>query len=131
MTDKKRVLVVEDEDYVLAGIKRLLEAMSCEVVVATNYIDGRARLDDGAYALIISDNGMPIGQEQRKHPTAGLEFLAHAARDSRHKGTPLVLHTGDDSDRTKHAAGHIGAQFILKGNLDFAHNIRELLKKKK
>lgn len=131
MTDKKRVLVVEDEDYVLSGIKRLLETMDCEVVEATNYIDGRARLDDGTYALIISDNGMPIGQEERKHRTAGIELLAHAAHDSRHKGTPFVLHTGDDTDKTRRAAEFIGAHYVQKGSPGFADKISELLKQKK
>lgn len=130
MTDKKRVLLVEDDEMMLRATRRHLQTIGCDVVTAINYLDGRARLDDGRYALIISDNKMPIGMEIQTHKTAGIELLAYAAHDARHSGTPLVLYTGDDSDQTMDALKHIGAHYLYKPSPNFAEEIGKFLEPK-
>jgi len=130
MSEKKRVLLIEDDESVLKATKRLLQALDCEVVTATNFIDGRGRMNEGTYALIISDNQMPIGSESRPYQTAGIELLAHAALDAKHKGTPLVLYTGASNAQTMDALKHIGAHYMHKPSPDFAKVIGKLLEQK-
>ncbi len=130
MTSQKRVLLVEDDKSVLESTKRLLVLMGHQVDTATNYIDGQALLNKNTYALIISDNRMPIGQEAQLHATAGIELLAYAWWQEKHKGVPLVLYTGDDSDKLKTDLAEFGAHYLQKPSSEFVDIIRKLMEER-
>lgn len=127
MTDQKRVLLVEDDESLLRSTKRLLGTMGYKVDTATNYIDGKAMIDANAYALIISDNKMPISNEPRPYPNAGIELLAYAWFDEKHKGVPLVLYTGDESDKLKADLAELGAHYLHKPTTEFVTTIHKLM----
>jgi CheY-like chemotaxis protein len=80
-----RVLLVDDDAAILAGLARLLERDGCRVTTAASGSDALARLDTGErYDLIVSDHVMP--------GISGLD-LAQAVRTA-HPGTPVVLLAG-------------------------------------
>ena len=56
---KKRILIVEDDESILLGLRMNLEAEGYEVEVATDGDDGLARATSGAVDLVILDVMLP------------------------------------------------------------------------
>jgi CheY-like chemotaxis protein len=54
-----RVLVADDEPGVLSTVKRLLERRGADVVIAADGAQAKARLAQGAYAIVLFDVMMP------------------------------------------------------------------------
>src|SRR5260221_6404506 len=63
-----QVLVVDDEDVVLASLRDTLALEGYQVTTAPNAVEALARLKECAYAVVITDQQMPM--------LTGLEFLA-------------------------------------------------------
>lgn len=116
MATPKRVLIVEDEEDIADGLRTYFRSFGCVVDLATNYIEGRNMLDAYRYALIVSDNKMPYSESSRPENNVGLELLAHAKGDFRHKDTPMVLHTGDDTEKIREAVKMVGLHYVQKGD---------------
>lgn len=127
MTDQKCILVVEDDESTRTGIRRQLVVAGYKVHTADNYADGVAKLDANTYALIISDNGMPLSGGLEAYENAGIELLEYARSQDKHKGVPLVLHTGDDSDKIRGRVAEFGGRYLLKPSPGLLVTIGKLL----
>ena len=93
-TASRRILIVDDDlalCYILAG---LLQAVGHVVEQATTGFDAMARLDAGAYDIVLLDVGLP--------DVSGLDVLAHA----RGMASPpiVIMMTADDTPETLLAA---------------------------
>ena len=87
MADTRTVLVVEDEDAVRIGIRRLLQDEGYTVLEASNGAKALQLLDEmeaGAVDLVLTDLRMPVMD--------GRELAAALAR--RHPSLPIVFMSG-------------------------------------
>ena len=96
MTDR-RVLVADDEAHYRDDLRAFLESEGCVVDTASNYLETRELLENRQYALVVCDKGMPTFASGRINHKCGLELLAYAKQDPRHKDMPFIIHTADDS----------------------------------
>lgn len=127
MTASRRALVVEDDAYVLEGVKRLIERYSYEVDTATNAADGKALAEKNDYVLVISDNTMPQSNGLAPEQNAGLNLLTAVSLLDRHKETALVLYTGEDPMRFQSKVARFGGYCVQKPSTDFLLLVRQLL----
>ncbi len=105
MSEPERILIVDDEDQIRNLLRRLLESQGYECATAADASEGRALLETGAYALVLSDVNMP-GE-------SGLDF----ARDilERHPDVAVVMVTGVDDRRYANVALEHGSYgYVLK-----------------
>ncbi|HEY8256092.1 MAG TPA: ATP-binding protein [Gemmatimonadales bacterium] len=96
-----RVLVVDDEPHILHYMRATLEAWGHIPVVASDGLEGLARLEDEPFDLVISDLRMPKfgGRElyeevNRRHPTMADRFV-FATGDTVRGDTLAFLETLD------------------------------------
>jgi len=83
---RPRVLIVDDEPYVLRAIRRLLRPMDVEVLTASNGTQAIEVLDEAPVSVLISDQFMP--------GMSGTELLEHAQKGS--PETVRVMLTGNN-----------------------------------
>jgi signal transduction histidine kinase/ActR/RegA family two-component response regulator len=93
-----RVLMIDDEEAIRAGMCALLQGWGCEVTVAGSVTEALSRVDAGAAALdaVISDMGLP-------GPGNGIDAIA-ALRERCGTRLPALLVTGDTSQAALRAA---------------------------
>lgn len=127
-TQKKLILVVEDNEHLQKDLRRLLEAYGYSVHTAGNYVDGRGMLEANKYALIMSDNSMPKYSGGPDHPNAGVELLTYASQTDLQRGVPLLMYSGDDSDVLERKLKPIGAHCVRKPSSALVPTIQRLLK---
>lgn len=77
-----RVLIVDDEEIVLVGLRESLAREGYEVVTASNALSGLEALKTGPFAVILSDQQMPW--------MTGLEFLAQVREMQPHASRILI-----------------------------------------
>jgi EAL domain-containing protein (putative c-di-GMP-specific phosphodiesterase class I) len=100
-----RILLVDDEPFVLSSYTRLLRTLGYEVETAADGREAVDRIARGAYDVVVSDIAMP-----------GLDGLAllRAVRE-RDLDVPVVLMTGGPDLHTAVAAVEYGAfRYLLK-----------------
>jgi FixJ family two-component response regulator len=91
--DRKAVLVVDDDQSTLRGIKRLLKACGFEAVLFES-VDAVENADfDRAFCLVLDIN---LGNE------SGIELRRRLAASG--VSLPVIYITGKDSDRVRKAA---------------------------
>ncbi len=78
-----RVLLVDDELASRLTLQTLLEAGGYAVDVAASAAEAFAKLDEGAYALVLSDLHM-------EHSESGIQVLSYARQKSYRPATALV-----------------------------------------
>lgn len=88
---KPRVLVVDDEQAALILMKKVIQKLDCEVVVATNGWDAITLAKENLFALIILDVLMP--------DINGYETLVRIKSSTINKETPVFFMTGMDTDQ--------------------------------
>jgi CheY-like chemotaxis protein len=105
MSDRIRVLYVDDSHLALKLHSEALVDHGFEVVTATTPKDGLDRLADGGVDCVLSDLEMP--------GTDGLEFLSTIRVE--HPLLPFILFTGNESEQTVTDAFDRGAtDFVPK-----------------
>jgi two-component system nitrogen regulation response regulator GlnG len=82
------VLVVDDERHVRFMLCDVLAQWGCEADAVTNATEGLARLEPGAYDVLLTDFRMP-GMN-------GVEFVEHARK--RGGALRVIMLTGSSSD---------------------------------
>jgi DNA-binding NtrC family response regulator len=102
MTDKKKILVVEDNDFVRMQIVKFLAEAGFEI---TETKDGRDALEK-----IGKDTDMAI-VDVRMEPIDGFEFIK--AIRGRNMQTPVILVTGDHNPDLLSEAGKWGVAAVL------------------
>lgn len=114
------VLVVEDEQDLVATYERLLRRQGCSITAAGTVHEGLAALDADRFALVIADLRLPDGN--------GLDVV-RAARE-RPDGPPVIVVTGFASLQSRQDALGAGATAYLAkpfSALALAELIQEIL----
>ena len=83
--EKKRILIVDDEEIVRTLLIRTLKPCDYEIGVAENGIEAINHMDRGSYDLIITDYMMP--------KMDGLELTRRIR--AKYPSTPVLIITGD------------------------------------
>lgn len=98
---RSRILVVDDNQTYLAGIKELLEEAGYDTFVATTFEDGKVELRDREPDLLILD--------VRLGAFNGLQLIS-AGR----VGIPAIVVTGFDDPVLRADASEFGATYMVK-----------------
>ena len=106
--DSRRFLVVDDEQQLLAFLRRALTSLGNEVVAEETAAAGLRRHGEEAFGLVLLD--LRLGD------TDGLEVLRRMKAQNR--DVPVVMMTGFGSIRTAVEAIHAGADDYLTKPLD-------------
>jgi len=117
----ERILVVDDERAMRAGITEVLERNGFAVTAVDSGPAALAALADGGYALVLSDMRMPT--------MSGAELLA--AVQERHPGLPMVMMTAYGTVEDAVAAMKTGARDFLTKPFappDLLHLVRSILR---
>lgn len=108
----KRILLVEDDEAHLQGIKVALESLGCAVDTAT-YIRAAIKLaNENQYDLIVSDFIFP--NFEGEHPERmGFELFRHL-KHHLDVMPPFILHTSSDDSDVIAKAKELGAIYHYK-----------------
>ncbi len=107
MTDKRRILFVEDEPSIIATVSKRLELSGFEVVVAEDGQDGLAKAHTVQPDLIILDIRLP--------KLDGLAVCRQLKSDPRYRHIPIVIWTVQANQKERDLASQYGADaYILK-----------------
>jgi len=108
--NKKRILVIEDDNILSSMYKTKLESDNYEVTVAVNGIDGLKLAKMGYYNLILLDIIMPL--------LDGFVVLEELKKDSKTKNTPVILLTNLGTEEDVEKGKKLGAvDYIVKANM--------------
>lgn len=102
MTQKSKILVVEDNDFVRMQIVKFLQDAEYEVVEAT---DGKAALEQ-----VSAEIDLAI-VDVRMEPMGGFDFIR--AVHGLDLETPSILVTGDQNPELLHEASTLGVAAVL------------------
>ena len=102
----RRILIVDDEQAVLATLRDFFVEMKLEVDCASGLDEARAKLSGNRYAAVLADI-----QLSRIGDTDGLDLADFVAQ--RCPETPLVMLTAYGSHRVEREARSRGASFFL------------------
>jgi two-component system response regulator PilR (NtrC family) len=102
----RRILIVDDEQAVLATLRDFFVELKLEVDCASGLDEARAKLSGNRYAAVLADI-----QLSRIGDTDGLDLADFVAQ--RCPETPLVMLTAYGSNRVEREARSRGASFFL------------------
>lgn len=110
MSTVLRILVVEDSVSMRSFVRGALEAGAEElgevdVTEASSGFDALRLLPRGPYDLVITDINMP--------DVNGLELVQFIRKSERHKATPVILISTQNSDRDRERGLSLGANDYL------------------
>ncbi len=122
--DKKKILIVEDEDMLLDSYAEILEASGFEVFIANDGYKGLELLEThkGSLDLVILDLMMP-GLD-------GLEVLRiKTDAQDKYGSTPVLVLTNMTSEKAIKEAFDIGAvSYLIKTEMDAEALVKEVNK---
>ncbi|MBI5046075.1 MAG: response regulator [Candidatus Niyogibacteria bacterium] len=107
--DKKKIFLVEDDQFIVRAYKDSLERASFEVEVALDGVEAMEKLQNITPNLILLDIIMPLKN--------GFEVLSELKSDDRLKNVPVIIlsNLGQDSDIKK--GKELGAvDYMVKAN---------------
>ncbi len=100
----KKILLVEDNEAILKGLKYSLEQEKFEVDISKNINTSKEKLDSNNYNLIILDIGLPDGN--------GFELCKYIKENSE---TPVIFLTAKDEEKDVVLGFDLGAEdYIIK-----------------
>ncbi|MFA4029834.1 MAG: hypothetical protein GDYSWBUE_001143 [Candidatus Fervidibacterota bacterium] len=109
-SEKKRILVVDDEEYIQQLLQSILSREGYEVSVAGDGDEALRLIDQNAYDLIVLDIMMP--------GTNGLEVLRRIKTTERLKFTPVIIMTAVMDRDVRYRALDFGADEFLNKPID-------------
>jgi DNA-binding response OmpR family regulator len=98
---RSRILIVDDNEMYLAGIKELLDGAGYDTFVASTFEDGKVELRDRDPHLLILD--------VRLGAFNGLQLISTGR-----VGIPAIVVTGFDDPVLRADAGDFGASYLVK-----------------
>jgi DNA-binding response OmpR family regulator len=101
MTERKKILLVEDDDATRVGLSSLLERAGYDVVATESVQEGRSALEEASPDLLIAD--------VRLGAFNGLQLIAMSSRP-----IPTIVTTGFPDPVLETEARQFGAKFLLK-----------------
>jgi CheY-like chemotaxis protein len=117
---RPRVLVVEDEGDAQRLMLAQLRDLAAEVDTAANGREALARLQQGAYDLVLLDLMMPVMD--------GMTFLEALRNDPRHRNLPVVVITAKELTREERMLVQRQAQGVFKKAEVFEKDLRSVLR---
>ncbi len=87
MSERKKLLIIDDDPQFVAGIKSILETADYDVDVAYNPKDGFEALETGQYDLLLLDIMMGRGAE-------GVMIARKMRKDPKLREMPVLIITG-------------------------------------
>ena len=105
VTNRKRVLIVDDSLTVRELERKLLDSLGYAVDVAVDGMDGWNAIRTGNYDLMITDIDMPR--------LDGIELLRLVRQDSRLKPLPVVVVSYKDREEDRNRGLEAGADYYL------------------
>ena len=103
---RKKILLVDDEQSILLGMKRYFRSRGYEVDCASEKAEAMALLASASYACVIADLCLTEGQG-----ADGLDIVAHAG--VRQRQTPVVVLTAYGCPAAEAEALRLGADAFL------------------
>ena len=118
--DKKRILVVDDEEAILLAFKKLLQRTNVVVDTCECIEDALCHIDQHNYDIVIADLRLSgtLGQE-------GFEVMSYIRKKS--QTTKLALITAYGSNGIEEKARSLGTDFYFEKPVSLA-NLNELLR---
>lgn len=107
--DRKKILIVEDDEDLLATIVEYLEKQGFQVVAALNGVDGLKLIESETYDLVITDIDMPI--------VSGIGVIL--THKKRYPDIPIIAMSGYGNTPLE-AAREKGADLILGKPFEFS-----------
>jgi two-component system OmpR family response regulator len=105
--EKKRLLVVDDEEGILSGMQRYFQSSGYQVDCAREKEEAEALLAHIPYDCLIADLCLTTG-----HGPDGLAVIGHAREAS--PATRIVVLTAAESSDTEEEACRLGADVFLR-----------------
>jgi DNA-binding response OmpR family regulator len=122
--DKKRILIVDDEEDILSVLKFRLEANDYEVLTASDGQEGLNKARSEKPDLIILDLMLP--------KIDGYKVCRMLKFDENYKAIPIVIFTAKDQKKDEDLGKEMGADAYVTKPFEaevLLEKIRELLKK--
>lgn len=106
--DGAKILVVEDNEQLLALLRRVLEREGYEVIAAPSGIELMKLVYSSKPDLIVLDVGLP--------DVDGRDLLASLKKDPKTFSIPVLVWSGRDPDTTRRVVLDLGAEdYVEKG----------------
>ncbi len=86
MADPKRVLIIDDAEIVCGVVKKVVEMLKTNVIVARNGRQGLEKMADPDLDLVITDLLMP--------ELTGWDIIEHLQRNPLTSDIPVIILTG-------------------------------------
>ncbi|MFJ3260037.1 NahK/ErcS family hybrid sensor histidine kinase/response regulator [Pseudomonas sp. NPDC086581] len=102
----RRLLVIDNEEAILASMAALLGQWGCEVLVATSYEEALQALDGKAPEVILADYHLDLGR-------TGCEAV-RGLREYFRRELPALMITADRSDDCRRALQRLGMPLLNK-----------------
>lgn len=90
MEKNRKILVIEDEEFAIQLLHKMLTREGYEVSTAMNKREAQMKIANDDYDLIISDIMLPY--------SGGFDILEELQQDERKKDIPVLVVTGMDKD---------------------------------
>jgi DNA-binding NtrC family response regulator len=103
---RSRILLVDDDESVLFGLKGILEAQEFEVTTASNVIEALTRITSESFDVVLTDLHMP-------DPGDGL-IVASAMRQANPKAVTIILSANPDMRKAVAAILRQADKIMLK-----------------
>ncbi len=121
MDTAKKILLIEDEEFIRDLYKRQLNLANLSVDAAANWKEGLELLNKTSYVLILLDIMLPS--------TNGIEILKQIKENAKTKDIPVVLLTNLGQDEVMKEAFRLGAKAYIIKALHTPDEIVEKIKK--
>lgn len=123
MSERKRALVVDDDDPIRAMLAKVVERQDLEVDTARDGVEAIARIDEDGYDVIVLDLMMPRMD--------GFEAIVHLQRD--HPEVGVVAYTAVPSPAAQEHTSKYGVTLLRKsGDITrLANELRDLAARRK
>lgn len=116
---KKRILIVEDDNFVAEVYSTKLKEMNCEVTLVQNGKDGLAALEAGKFDLILLDILMPV--------MGGIEMLEVMKKNENWKNIPVILLTNVGEKESIEKVRDLGVKsYLIKSHFTPAEVIEKI-----
>jgi len=111
---KKRILLVEDDKFLLTALREVFVESDLDLTVAQDGVKGLDLINKGGYDLILLDLIMPA--------LNGFEVLAKARKD-----TPIIVFSNLEDEENKEKAMGLGAKkYFVKSEIDIGRFINDI-----